>query len=85
MPRSEASAREFLHVFPEDESDPIALRQALRLRPVREILDWSDRLYRLHWAVRDARLHGRPTPAGIEAGAVFEWHFAVNWMTRKDD
>lgn len=85
LPRSEASAREFLHVFPEDESDPIALRQALRLRPVREILDWSDRLYRLHWAVRDARLHGRPTPAGIEAGAVFEWHYAVNWMTRYDD
>ncbi|MBQ5949288.1 DUF4272 domain-containing protein [Massilia sp. ST3] len=84
LPRSEASARAFLHFFPEDEADPAALREALRVRPAREILDWSDRLYRLHWAVRDARLHGRPTPGGLVSGAVFEWHYAVNWMTRYD-
>ncbi|MBQ5942237.1 DUF4272 domain-containing protein [Massilia sp. AB1] len=84
LPRSEASAREFLHFFPEDEADPVALAAAVRVRPVGEILDWSDRLYRLHWAVRDAHLNGRPTPGGIEPGVVFEWHYAVNWMTRYD-
>lgn len=46
---------------------------------------WADLLYRLHWAVRDARLTGSSQPAGIEGGVIQEWHLAVNWMTRYDN
>ena len=45
-----------------------------------EILDEADRIYRLHWAVVDARLRGQSAPADLEAGVVYERHYALNWL-----
>ena len=39
-----------------------------KLRPLGEILDQADRIYRYHWAVVDARVNGRKSPAGLEPG-----------------
>jgi hypothetical protein len=74
-----------LPLYPHDLGEATALRQAIRLRSKAEILDQTDRLYRLHWAVRDAELNGLPPPAGIEPGVVLEWHHAANWMTRYEN
>jgi hypothetical protein len=70
-----------LPLFPHDDADATMLRAAMRVRAKDEILDWADRLYRMHWAVRDAHQHGREPPAGLNPGVVLEWHHAVNWMT----
>lgn len=85
LPEHESSVERVLPLYPHDLGDAIMLRQALRLRSKTEILDWADRLYRLHWAVRDAQLNGREPPPGINPGMVLEWHHAVNWMTRYGD
>lgn len=82
MPEHPSSVDAVLPLYPHDLGDATMLRQALRLRSKAEILDWSDRLYRLHWAVRDAQLNGREPPSGINPGMVLEWHHAANWMTR---
>ena len=85
LPAHESSAKAILPLYPEDMEDADRLRQAMRLRSKAEILDWSDRLYRLHWAVRDAKLNGHAPPPDIDAGVVMEWHHAVNWMTCYDE
>lgn len=51
-----------------------------KLRPLSEILDQSDLIYRYHWAVVNARLKGQPTPANLEAGVVMERAYALNWL-----
>lgn len=51
-----------------------------RLRPAAEILDEADRIYRMHWAIVDARLRQEPAPADLEPGVVYERHFALNWL-----
>jgi hypothetical protein len=51
------------------------------LRPKSAILDETDRIYRLHWAVRDAQLNNRPVPANLDPGVVMERHYALNWLT----
>lgn len=61
------------------------LHQAVKLRRKTEIMDWSDLLYRLHWAVRHATLTGKPAPGNIDTVMVSEWHRAVNWMCYYDD
>ncbi|MBC3809009.1 DUF4272 domain-containing protein [Undibacterium seohonense] len=58
---------------------------ALKVRRKDVIMDWSDLLYRLHWAVRHAALNHKPSPGNIDAVMVREWHQAVNWMCRYDD
>jgi hypothetical protein len=50
------------------------------LRSVNEILDEADLIYRYHWAVVDARVNGRPAPAGLNPGVTLERHHALNWL-----
>jgi hypothetical protein len=51
------------------------------LRPTNDILNEADLIYRYHWAVRDADLHGAPAPAGLHPGVTMERHHALNWLT----
>lgn len=51
-----------------------------RLRPVTEILDQADLIYRYHWAVTDARIKDQPAPAKLEGGVVQERHYVLNWL-----
>jgi hypothetical protein len=62
----ERSAEQFLH--------------DTRLRSQREILDQADLIYRYHWAVVDARINGKASPAGLEPGVTMERHYALNWL-----
>jgi uncharacterized protein DUF4272 len=50
------------------------------LRPIADILDQADLIYRYHWAVRNARIKGQQIPAGLDAGVTAERHYALNWL-----
>ena len=52
-----------------------------KLKATNEILDMSDLLYRLHWAVRQAGLEKKNSPRDIDPGIVQERHYAINWIT----
>jgi hypothetical protein len=67
MPKLGVSSREFI--------------ETARLRSTSEILDETDRIYRIHWAVRDAQLNNQPVPAGLNPDVVVERHYALNWLT----
>lgn len=56
-----------------------------RLRPLVEILDQADLIYRYHWAVVDARIKGQLAPAGLEPGVTLERHYALNWLIGYQD
>ena len=84
VPNEESSVKSILDLFPTGTEQPDRLRTAIRLRTKSEILDRADLLYRLHWAVRDAKLAGSGTLQGINGGVIQEWHRAVNWMIRYD-
>ena len=51
-----------------------------RLRPLAQILDEADLIYRYHWAVVEARIQGEPVPAGLDPGVAMERHHALNWL-----
>lgn len=51
-----------------------------KLRPLNEILDPADLIYRYHWAVVDAIINGKAAPAGLDSGVVMERHYALNWL-----
>ena len=55
------------------------------LRPMNDILNETDLIYRYHWAVTQARLDGEPPPAGLDPGVTMERHHALNWLVRYFD
>lgn len=54
------------------------------LRSTDKILDQSDLIYRYHWAVVNARLHGQKLQQ-IDSSVVYERHYALNWLTHYCD
>ena len=54
------------------------------LRPIADILDHADLIYRYHWAVRNARIRGQQVPAGLDPGVTQERHHALNWLIGSD-
>src|SRR5215475_4644439 len=49
-------------------------------RPISEILDEADLIYRYDWAVVDARIKGEDPPGNLDPGVVYERHYALNWL-----
>jgi hypothetical protein len=50
------------------------------LRPIADILDQADLIYRYHWAVRNARIKGQQIPAALDPSVTEERHYALNWL-----
>ena len=51
-----------------------------KLRSLEEVLDEADLVYRYDWAVVDARVNDKPSPAGLDPSVVHERHYALNWL-----
>ena len=79
FPTAQASVDEFIDSLPSTDEDPAEFINSLHLRPISEIMDASDLIYRLHWAVRQ---HG--ASLDLEGGVVQERHHAINWLTNYD-
>ncbi len=71
--------------LPNLENDPTEWISNSKLRNTEDILNETDMIYRIHWAVRDASLNGRPIPANINQDIVMERHFALNWLVMYAD
>lgn len=54
---------------------------AATLRDEGTIHDILGEICHVHWEVRDARLRDLPVPNGYISGAVYERHYAYNWLT----
>ena len=52
------------------------------LRPLAELLDEADLIYRYHWASRSALNQGLEPPAGLSQDVIVERHHALNWLIR---
>jgi hypothetical protein len=54
--------------------------QRAKSRPISEILDEADLIYRYDWAVVDARIKGEEAPGNLDPGVIYERHYALNWL-----
>ena len=79
FPIDQSSSNEFIESIPKCDESPWPFIRSLQLRPLPEILDASDLIYRLHWATRH---YGKKVNVNQEV--VQEWHHAVNWLTNYD-
>ena len=51
-----------------------------KLRSINEILDELDFVYRLHWAIADARTNQKELPLHISPGVIYERRYALSWL-----
>jgi hypothetical protein len=53
-----------------------------KLRPLPQILDEADRIYRYRWALVDQTVGGTAVPAWLNGDIAMERHHALNWLVQ---
>ncbi len=66
-------------------NEPLSLAKAARLRPSSVVWDAQFEIMDAHWRIRDAMIHRRPIPFGLDLDLVPERHHAFNWLVRDMD
>lgn len=85
LPTEECNVADILNLLPSFFEPTKEFIYTAHIRESSEILDMSDFIYRLHWAVRDSKLKGQDIPNGMNAGVIYERHYAINWITCYED
>ncbi|HEX2559128.1 DUF4272 domain-containing protein [Phenylobacterium sp.] len=85
LPRPDAPIGAGTPIYFLDQLRPEEVLEPLGERPIAEVLDEADLIYRYHWAARDAMLNGRPAPAGLNLDVIQERHHALNWLINYND
>jgi len=73
-----------VHMFPKPGDDPTAILAATDMQEAEALYREADRLYRVHWAVRDAALNRRKTPNGQGEYVTLYRLQAINWTMQSD-
>ncbi len=81
LPTGSCDIERIQEVMPQLGVSPRKFIDAAQLKSVSEILDEADKIYRIHWAVREAQLNDQPVPASLNPDVVVERHYALNWLT----
>jgi hypothetical protein len=81
LPTSECNVEMLRSVLPKLGQSTHAFISSASLRSLSEILDATDLIYRIHWAVRDSQLNRQSIPAQLNPDVVIERHYALNWLT----
>lgn len=85
FPTRQTDNETIISKFPSFQRSPWPFIRSLKVRAKSEILDASDLIYRLHWATTQGELGGAPRPGGLDPEVVYEWHYAINWITKYGD
>ena len=85
FPTRQVENQRLIDKFPSFNKSPRPFIDTLKLRPKSTIMDKSDLIYRLHWATRQAEIDGQSPPGGLDPEIIYEWHYAINWITKYGD
>ena len=80
LPKEVCDTQLIQEIMPAPDNSCAQFINQAALRSPSEILDAMDLIYRIHWAVVDARLNSRETAGGFHPGIVYERHYALNWL-----
>ena len=77
-------SEKLVHMFPKPGEDPSAFLVATEMQDAEALYREADRLYRIHWAVRDAALNRRKPPNGQGEYVTLYRLQAINWTMQSD-
>jgi len=80
LPIEQVEISKIVSILPEFLSDPIDFITTSTIKPTTEILDFSDLMYRIHWATRNSELNNEES-VEFDSSIVVERHYAINWVT----
>ena len=80
LPRDQADGDIIEHILPKQGESTAKFINQATLRSKTELLDATDLIYRIHWAVVEAQEKKSPIPGNFDSDVVYERHYALNWL-----
>lgn len=77
----QCNTRPLVDAIPELFSSTARFIETAILRGKEEIEEEYERIYDIHWKIRNAKRTGIPTATKYDSGVVQERHYAMNWIT----
>ncbi len=85
MPTAQCSVDKIVEIVPNTDEPTADFIENAKIRPISEILDLSDLMYRAHWATRERGVNQSTEWGDLDNDVVMEWHYAINWLTCYND
>lgn len=75
-------SNQLVHMFPKPGEDVASFLASAEIQEAESLFREADRVYRIHWAVREVALKGRTSPTGQSENVTRHRLQAINWTTR---
>jgi len=56
-----------------------------QFRSINEIYNLFNDILKINWEIRDALINKKESPNDYHPSIIYEWHFALNWLTKPDE
>jgi len=81
IPSDEHNLKQISNILRDDTFfNKIPLENA-QLRDPKEIHNMLDKVYHIHWEIRDAQINQKPINTAYNPSIIYEWHYSLNWVT----
>ena len=85
IPKNEGNLDQIRDLLKENEFFKKINMKNAQFRSTNEIYNILDELKKLNWEIRDAYIDKKQSPNDYHPSIIYEWHYALNWLTKPDE
>jgi len=85
IPKNENNLDQISELLKADDFFKILDINNSQLRYVDEIYNKLEEIGRLNWEIRDALINKKEPPNDYHPSIIYEWHYALNWLTKPNE
>ena len=85
IPKNESNLDQISDLLKEDDFFKKIDIDNARFRSVNEIYNKLDEIQKINWEIRDALINKKESPNDYHPSIIYEWHYALNWLTKPDE
>ena len=85
IPKNESNLDQISDMVKEDDFFKKIDVTNAQFRSVNEIYNLLNDVLKINWEIRDALINKKESPNDYHPSIIYEWHFALNWLTKPDE
>jgi hypothetical protein len=85
LPKNEENLDQIREILKENDFLSKIDTKDVQFRSINEIYNILDKVYKIDWEIRDAYINKKEPPNDYHPSIIYEWHYALNWLTKPDE
>jgi len=85
IPSNDHNLKQIIDLLRDDEFFTQIPLEDAQLRDSEDILNMLEKVYKIHWEIRDAQINQKPLDSAYNPTIIYEWHYSLNWVTNANE